>query len=260
LIDFIQNGLRTNDNDSPIHEALDVRIDDVPKKINRQEILKYKLSKNPKKIINLITGDIQNVNNIDIWVNSENTNMQMARYFDRSVSGIIRYLGAKKDLTGNVTQDIIAQKLSEIMGVHTTVPATAIIVTESGELADSHNVKKIFHAAAVQGSIADGYRPIPNISRCITEALKKADSLKESTSEENLKLKSILFPIMGTGTAKGDLRKSAQELIKTAIYYLEDHPDSTIDEVYFLSWIDKEFDMCTNILDEIKEVAPVKLA
>jgi len=40
----------------------------------------------------MITGDIQNIKEIDVWVNSENTNMQMARHFERSISAIIRYL------------------------------------------------------------------------------------------------------------------------------------------------------------------------
>ena len=34
---------------------------------------------------------------IDIWVSSENINMEMARPYDTSVSGLIRYLGATKD-------------------------------------------------------------------------------------------------------------------------------------------------------------------
>ena len=240
---FIENGLKSSETDSPIHETLDIKIGMVPKPIPKCEVFEYQINAVRKKRIGLITGDIQNVEGVDVWVNSENTNMQMARFFDRSISSVIRYLGAKRHQTGHVMEDTIADELSEIMEHYTHVPPTTIIATEAGELKASHNVKKIFHAAAVEGMPGQGYSLIRNIEACITRALQKADA-KDFSS---LKLRSILFPIMGTGTGMGDLSETAEKLMKAAIAYLEAHPRSTIERVYFLAWNENELEICQSI-------------
>ena len=72
----------------------------LPPKRAEHEIFMYSL-KNGKQI-GLIAGDITNVKVADIWVSSENTNMEMARFFDRSVSASIRYFGAKRGEGGRV--------------------------------------------------------------------------------------------------------------------------------------------------------------
>ena len=83
--------------DSLVHEYLDnLKVERKPKKITTKERTLYQIAKVPAKEIGMITGDIQNIKEIDVWVNSENTNMQMARHFDRSISATIRYLGRKK--------------------------------------------------------------------------------------------------------------------------------------------------------------------
>ena len=138
----------------------------------------------------MITGDIQNIKEVDVWVNSENTNMQMARHFDRSISATIRYLGAKKDRAGRVTDDFIADELREAAG-GADVPAGIVIPTGSGELLKSHNVKKIFHAAAVVGQVGRGYTPIARNCRMYSQCLKLVDS-EEMASEI---IQSILFPL-----------------------------------------------------------------
>jgi len=65
----------------------------------------YELQDAKGKLVCIISGDIRNVTGIDVWVNSENTEMQMARFFDRSVSSVIRYLGAVRDEAGHVLKD-----------------------------------------------------------------------------------------------------------------------------------------------------------
>ena len=66
-----------------------------PKVLSETKVFAYPLSASQKKI-GLITGNIQGVKNVDIWVNSENNNMQMSRWYEGTISGMIRYLGAKK--------------------------------------------------------------------------------------------------------------------------------------------------------------------
>jgi len=204
----------------------------VPSVLRETKTYPYSLKGEQDKRIALITGDIRKVKGIDIWVNSENTNMQMCRFYERSVSAIIRYLGAKKDIAGYVVEDVIADGLAEVMGDNLVVQPATALVTGAGELQRTHNVKKIFHVASVHGEIGFGYRPINNIEYCVTNALEKADS-KEFQS---LGLKSILLPLMGTGRAKGNLKEIAEKLIHAAISYLETTENSTVECVYFLTW------------------------
>jgi O-acetyl-ADP-ribose deacetylase (regulator of RNase III) len=192
------------------------------------------------------------VRGIDIWVNSENTNMQMSRHFDRSISSVIRYLGAKKDAKGHVIEDTIANELTKITGDHAHVPSGQVMVTGAGDLERTHKTKRVFHAASVIGQLGEGYKPIADmdIGDCITNALEMANS----DDFQAIELRSILFPLMGTGTGRGNLEEKARELIEAAICYLEANPTCRIESIYFLTWSDKELAVCQRILQEAREV------
>src|SRR5262249_18461744 len=121
---------------------------------------------------------------------------------------------------------------------------------EAGELKRTHGVEKIFHAAAVVGQVGGGYTPVSDLGMCVQNALEMAD-----TEEfENVKLKSILFPLMGTGTGRGNLEKTARELIEAALSYLEANPQCRIQQVYFLARNEKDLEVCQHILQENPDV------
>jgi O-acetyl-ADP-ribose deacetylase (regulator of RNase III) len=209
----------------------------------------YTLKKYPRKRIGLITGNIQGVKCADIWVNSENTNMQMARYYDRSISGTIRYLGARKDVAGDVVEDLIFNELAKLMTNKSVVQPATILPTGSGELEKSHNVKSIFHVAAVRGQVGSGYQPIDNIEYCVRNALERAEVT-------GTPCKSILFPLLGTGTGKGDLEQLVTALITSALGFLEADENTKIQCVYFLNWTDRELEACKAVLDKCDRVSP----
>ena len=225
-----------------------------PSVIESSEVFLYKLKQDEKKRIGLITGDIRKVRVADIWANSENTNMQMARMYDGSVSGLIRYLGARKDKYGYVAEredDVIAHELTEIMkAAPPTVEGGTVLVTGAGELERTHNVKKIFHVASVRGQPQVGYRPIDNIGLCVENSLAKADSAEI----KQLKLISILFPLFGTGSAGGDTKKIAETLLTSAVSYLETNKESAIERVYFLAYQDIELEICKRFLERSGKV------
>jgi O-acetyl-ADP-ribose deacetylase (regulator of RNase III) len=248
---FIWNGMHSVEGDSLVHEVLDdLRIATAPK-IAKKAVRSYRLQGDGDKCVSIITGDIQNIKGIDVWVNSENTYMQMARFFDRSVSSVIRYLGATVDEAGHILEDTIADQLTKAVSAHSSVFPAAIIVTGAGRLADTHGVKKIFHAAAAIGEVGKGYVPIPNVADCVTNALVKADS----TACEKDDLHSILFPLMGTGTAQGDLQKIVGGLIDAAVDYLTANPESRIEQVSFVAWSEAELLACQAVLDHCDAVA-----
>jgi ADP-ribose pyrophosphatase len=249
---FIKNGLSKDIKDSPVLDQLpDLQVSFKPEPLKRQEKHRFRISKSPKKEVVIITGDIQNVHRIDVWVNSENTNMQMARFYDGSISGLIRYMGAVKDDVGGVLEDKIATELSEIVDEKTRVDAGTVVPTTSGELKESNQVEKIYHVAAVEGVVGRGYSPVRNIAVCITNALKRADDDK---------FKTILFPLLGTGAGGANLGQTVKELIQVAIVHLEQNPKSSVKQVYFLAWSDAELKSCLSFLENTPDVEPINTA
>ena len=216
--EHIQAGMDKGTTDSIVHESLDdLRVGRRPKAIETIEEKLYKLFNVPGKEIGYITGNIKKVKNVDVWVNSENTNMQMARPYERSISATIRYEGAKKDRSGYIVDDLIAKDLQAATGGRDATPG-AVIPTTSGELARTNKVKRIFHAASVFGQPGEGYKPINNITDCISNALALIDNDEELANEE---MQSILFPLMGTGTTRLNAQGIADGLIDAALAYLE---------------------------------------
>lgn len=238
---LIQAGMDKQNTDSIVHDALDdeVKVERRPTPIKKTEFYSYEIKEVPGKLIGIVTGDIQNIKGIDVWVNSENTNMQMARHYERSISGTIRYMGATKDAAKRVIDDVIANELSAIVGEGGVDPAV-VIPTGAGDLTRTNGVKKIFHAAAVRGQVGRGYLPIPDIYECVRNALEIMDS-PEMESEE---LRSVVFPLMGTGTTKMSAQGVANQLIDTAVTYMEENPDSRINKIYFLAYNQQDFELC----------------
>ncbi len=141
---FIEAGLMSNTPDSPIFNLLqDARKDPKTERIDQPNEYAYRLKPQPSKRICVITGDIRERRGIDVWVNSENTNMQMSRFYDKSLSAVIRYEGAEKDENGEVVADTIANELAGLLRGRQSVTPGTIYVTSSGALAQTRGVKKI---------------------------------------------------------------------------------------------------------------------
>jgi O-acetyl-ADP-ribose deacetylase (regulator of RNase III) len=219
------------------------------------QTLKYRLRKHKLRSIGTIAGNLENVKNVDIWVNSENTNMQMSRYYEGTISGIIRYLGGRRNFAGEVLEDVIGNDLRARMAGSTIVEPATVLVTDSGELKNSHNVKKILHVAAVRGVRGvpgKSYHPVENVEQCVTKALEVADS--EAFREFGCK--SILFPLLGAGAAGGDVTQLVQRLLNRAIDYLESTENGNLQSVYFLAWSNLEFETCKRMLDSCEKLTP----
>jgi O-acetyl-ADP-ribose deacetylase (regulator of RNase III) len=247
IADYIRNGLMLHNADSPVHRVLGLRINRSSNEIGRTDVVTYRLRDAPGKQIGLVTGDLRNVKGIDIWVNSENTNMQMARFFDQSISSVIRYYGAKRE-KGHVVEDTIADALHAVAPAG--LDAGEVVGTEAGALTQKNGVKYIFHAAAVSGQVGKGYSPIQRVSDCVRNALELADDPRFEEGNPT----SILFPLLGTGTGRGELEKKAAELIRAAIDHLEAEPPCRITHVYFLVLTERQLAVCQGILQKAEDV------
>jgi len=260
IVNFISSALENPANvDSLVYEVLpNLKVETTPgqieERITKEQIYEYALLNCSGKRIGFITGDRENIKTGDVWVNSENTDMLMDRYYGTSTSATIRYLGAKKhSITGRVIEDTIADELAEKMGSEKNVAPATVIPTKAGELQTNNNVKWIFHVASVIGQPREGYRPIERIERCVTNVLKRADSAEFRKD----KLASILFPILGTGPAGGDLEKHVRCCVQAAIDYFESQPDSSVNVTYFYVWNNVDLDICKRIAAGHKSLSAI---
>jgi O-acetyl-ADP-ribose deacetylase (regulator of RNase III) len=249
---FIRNAIADSDHaDSLIYNVFpDLRVElgptPGPRRLTRVERFEYPLTRRPECCIGLVSGDRENISLGDIWVNSENTDMQMDRYFGRSTSATIRYLGARKHpVTGKIEEDTIGDELARKLGGEMRVDQATVIPTGAGELR-ANGVKWIFHVAAVVGEPREGYRPIDRIERCVTNAIRRAGSPDFSEDPPA----SILFPIFGTGPGGGDLEDHATRCIDAAVQALETgYGGSSLRSVFFYVWSDRDLEVCRAVID-----------
>lgn len=241
---YIRAGYERGHVDNYVNDVLGLRISARPKPVTVRQVFRYAIDGLDGKHINIITGDLRNIHGIDVWVNSENTNMQMARYYEPFVSSVIRYEGAEKSITGRVTDDTINNELQRLMAGESSVPQAHVIPTTAGQLTANNGVKWIFHVAAVAGSIGHGYRVIEPIDQCVTNVLRLADSPRFAQQP----LRSVLFPLLGIGTPLHSERETVQSLFAAAQSYLLNFPSSRIEEVYFVAWSESELSLCRSIL------------
>jgi O-acetyl-ADP-ribose deacetylase (regulator of RNase III) len=196
----------------------------------------------PGRHIGIVTGSLDRIRNVDVWVNSENTDLEMARCAELSVSALIRYLGAEKT-AGRVTKDSI----QDYLRIYSDgIAPGSVVRTEPGRLAD-RGVRLILHAATAFGEPGSGYSPIKNLPGCVTACLEEFTSFA-SEQDEGDKPRSILLPLFGTGTARGDLRSAANKLLETAVAFLHDRGEAATD-VWFLAYSQRQLNVCRSVLD-----------
>jgi O-acetyl-ADP-ribose deacetylase (regulator of RNase III) len=201
--------------------------------------------------IGIFPGAIRRVRKADIWVNSENTDMQMARCTEFSVSAIIRYWGSTRDDAGRVQHDLIADELDAAVGANRPVAPGTAVVTSAGALTSSNNVRYIIHVAAVQGEPGAGFRQVRNIGWCVTNALMQAERLAQADPA----VRTILFPLLGTGVAGAMIEATANAILLAAVDYLAQRPDTLLNGIFLLAYSRTEF----AVLDSVWRTLPLRL-
>ncbi len=238
----IKNSLLDRHIDSLVHTlipGLSVTRRQVP--LTKRETVDY--AAKDGKAIGFITGDIINVDFVDVWVNPENTKMQMARAHDDSVSAIIRFFGSKRDMTGKVVDDTIVNQLERCMRHVPMAEAGTVMHTGPGTLGLTNRVKVLLHVAAMHGEPGKGFLPIRNHPRCVSSALKYADRLNESLNYRH-KLHSILFPLFGSRSAGLDMQDVADAFVNAAKEHFDTVKATLIDRIYFLAYTDADRNIC----------------
>ncbi|MFD4751852.1 hypothetical protein [Streptomyces sp. NPDC058426] len=197
--------------------------------------------------IGLISGDLANVLGVDVWVNPENTRMEMSRVTEPTISATIRYHGGTHGVDGSMVNDRIAKELADRMGDCGHVAAGQVLVTGPGELRRSHGVRRIAHVAAVEGEPTSGFRQVIDLGGCVRNLLSEVDLLNEAGEE----LRSVLLPLLGTGGGNSDSDRTAQKLASATAGYFQNRPYSRIRTVYLLAYTDAQAEVCRSILTDL---------
>lgn len=247
----VKNSLDNPSTDSLVHTLMPGMEVSLPGRlIPERRYISYRVGPQgpkPSKLIELVTGDIADIDDMDVWVNPENTRMEFGRFHETSISAAIRYLGSRRDRHGFVRDDMIARLLAQRAGGHQlrtgVEPATAL-VTEAGMLSRSNKVRLLVHTAAYQGEPGRGYRLIGAYRKCVSNALAAIDAENRRFGRSPKRaLKSVLIPLFGTRSGGESPHERAQGLIQTAQQYLLNWPDSRIERVAFLCHTQADLDL-----------------
>lgn len=187
-------------------------------------------------VLTVRTGRIMRVHDVDVWVNSENTDMEMPRHNDFSISSIIRYHGSTRDAGGRVVADVIADELADVVGDRRPVAPGSAFVTGPGALRETNNVRWVIHVASVQGEPGAGFRQVRNVGACVNNALAQADRLAATDDA----VRTVLIPMLGAGVAGGSVDATAVKLVDAAVDYLVATPATRLRSISFLGYRDVE--------------------
>lgn len=190
-----------------------------------------------KRVAGIKTGSITDIEDVEVWVNPENTNMLMDRFFGRSVSAAIRWHGASKRKLSNgrevVERDIIADAIRRQLDGRNFVRIGEAIETEPGELARK-GVRSIFHLAIAEGFYEQGLKTdVPTLKSCVDRVLEKIEA-KNTTSLRPYR--SVLVPMIGTGQGGPSVREVAPALVDSAAAFFTAHPRCRLRAVYFVAF------------------------
>jgi nudix-type nucleoside diphosphatase (YffH/AdpP family) len=234
-----------------------IRMERERPRVLRSETFKFTMTSNPEFVIGIKTGEILKVEGVDVWVNSENTDMMMDRIIDPSVSANIRYGGAEKDDNGTVRVDTIAQDLRRKLNGRVYVRLGTVLETESGALI-ANGVNRIVHVAAVDGiTPGKGVRANPEaIAACFTNVLRHVHTrngrfLRKYSGPD----KSILVPLLGTGEGGLSAGQVASRLVEVAVEFFERYPRTVLKEIYLLAYKGPDKAACMNALRERPELS-----
>ncbi|MBT2207777.1 macro domain-containing protein [Actinomadura sp. NEAU-AAG7] len=195
-----------------------------------------------ERYVGIVCGDIRRARCAEVWVNSENTSMEMARVEEFSVSSIVRYEGARRDATGQVVEDLVGHELARATAGRAPLPAATAVMTGAGMLARG-GVRRVVHVAAVQGEPGGGFRQVREIGRCVTNALAEVER-----ADADPPLRSVLFPLLGVGQGGGDVERTVRAMLGAVLDFHRTRAASGLQVVYLLAYTDRELAVCDRVL------------
>jgi nudix-type nucleoside diphosphatase (YffH/AdpP family) len=224
----------------------------LPAEYSEKQSRTFRARLNAKQTLGIKTGNIAAARDVEVWVNSENTDMMMDRFFGRSVSATIRSLGAKRHEDGrSIAEDTIGKALAAELGTRNFVKPGTVFQTTPGALASTHNVKAIFHVASVAGQIGSGLSTsLANLDLSIGNVLQAISEAK--------RYRSALIPIIGTGQGGYPVSEVAPRLVQCAVTYFQENPKAPLKEIYFLAYSEGDLEILKSAIKRYAGIEAVE--
>ncbi|PSM38212.1 hypothetical protein C6Y14_38400 [Streptomyces dioscori] len=177
--------------------------------------------------LTLHVGPIQFLCDIDVLVSPENIFFEMSKTFRPTVSGSLRWAGARKDAVGAILDDLIAGQLHAWLSRNGTpglpVAPGTVAPTSAGELA-GRGIRRIYHAAVATPLVGtDRYDTTPG---AVSEAVRRVFQLARwERRSEKAALRSVALPLLGAGRGGLDPRISLEAILIALEHVLAADPD-----------------------------------
>jgi O-acetyl-ADP-ribose deacetylase (regulator of RNase III) len=245
---------------------------------SKKSIKKFPITADKRCTIHLATGDITDLKEIDVIVNSENNYMQMARIFERqTLSSMLRQRGAETPhgrlLDDRVQTDLNLQ-IQDIYKTYGGLPVTLgeVIITPAGHpdsiLMKKNKARYILHAATILFSPIErkeALMPVQTergIINVIKNCLEKFDAINENkgeisnqtTKDTNFKpVTSIIFPIIATGASGRPIGEVIEPMLEACQEYVEDHEDSKLKDIYICVYAQQDVELVKEAMDVMEK-------
>lgn len=215
------------------------------------------------QIIGIRTGDIADISGVEVWINPENTNMLMDRFFGKSVSAAIRWHGAEKRSTNTqqfVERDLIADELRSKLQNRHYVALKEIVETGPGELKEK-GVRLLLHVAIAEGYYEQGLKTnLPTLESCLDLTLEHIERKNRSWTPDAMRpFRSVLVPMLGAGQGGLSVRDVAPVLVKSAMAFFDEHRKSRLQRIYLNTFTSDDFVTVQALLDGLvheKKLSP----
>ena len=170
---------------------------------------------------------IQHAKTFDVWVNSENTFMEMARFWDRSVSAQIRKLGSVRRgaLNDDSYKDALGLALAEKVGTRSQVPIGTVFMTRTDDASTLSSVNKVSHvahlAAVTPNKVGDGFSSGGEVDKCVKSVF---DGMRDERKKQRGRgLHSVLFPLIGSGDGGAHAAFVAHQMVISLKHLISQH-------------------------------------
>lgn len=97
--------------------------------------------------------------------------------------------------------------------------------------------------------VMKGFTVASDIAQCVRNVLDFA----EKHCRKN-RLESLLLPLLGTGQARGQLERSAEQILRTVLEFFSSGSAASLQEIHILAQGHRAFDFCTSYLDNNDQV------
>lgn len=213
----------------------------------------FVLASKPEFSIVLRAGNMFKIKDVDAWINSENTHMEMDRLIGSSVSARMRHAGAAKNADERVIEDTIADALRKSMRGRYESEIGTVHDTTSGSLQEHNKVKRIFHVASVRGLIGKG---TPADLKEVCGVVRKALSAVERRNGRwgTSRCASALLPMIGTGDGGLKTEHAFPEIVKGALEFFAEGKPRILRAIHISAYSRDDADFALRWLREHKEL------